>query len=423
VTCAQDFTREFDARRHNKNHHFEMAQITNYMEYVIGRARGTIPSPTEYPPRLTAIRKRKRAKNSLAQNKTKSPFTVYPDSTSEDVNPYKDVHYPKVAGTQSNKNDFLEDMIAICSEEVQLRNLRDLRKELAGKTNIPLLPPAHSPENNTNLNAKATGLSSHFSDLHSRTTGNNFLGDILNNFKNIAIIKGLVKDLRYDGPSYNANFQSQPSLSPANSLSNQRLEIDTIMPNRNYIFGFLGIVCDRCLTFEIIPYYFDSPDKDRSVEPTKHTCKKTSYAQVLSMENGNNNQVRQNREEMLLCIDAVSRTWTDDETSIRALQLPSQEDGGKQEVLTIRHPSYPDKLVKVPLKFVNIIDLVIQSDNHWANRAIRGRQTSLQRYELEDFFLRTRTSTYAIFRVKMLYQSGQPIFLGTFFMYVARHCG
>ena len=327
VTCAQDFTREFDARRHNKNHHVEMAQITNYTEYIIGRARGTIPPPTEFPPRLTAIRKRKRAKNPLAQNKMKSPFTVYPDSTSDDVNPYKDVHYPKVAGTQSNKYDFLEDMIARCSE---------------------------------------AGLSSHFSDLHGRTTGNNFLGDILNNFKKIAIIKGLVEDLRCDGPSYNANFPTQPinAPSPANSLSNQRFEIDTIMPNRNYIFGFSGIVCDRCLTVEIVPHYFDSPDEDRSVEPTKHTCKKTSYAQLFSKENGNNDQVRQNREEMLLCIDAVSRIWTDDKTSIRALQLPAQEDGEKLEVLTIRHPSYPDKLVKVPLKFVNIIDLVIQSDNH-----------------------------------------------------------
>jgi len=305
-----------------------MAQITNYMEYIIGRARGTIPPPTEFPPRLTAIRKRKRAKHSfsLAQNKTKSPFIVYPDSSSDDVNPYKDVHYPKVAGTQSN--------------------------------------------NNTSLNAKATGLSSHFSDLNSQTTGNNFLGDILNNFKKIATIKGLVEDLRCNGPSYNANFPTQPINTPfpANSLSNRRFEIDTFMPNRNYIFGFSGIVCDCCLTFEIIPHYFDSPDKDRSVEPTKHACKKTSYAQLFSKENGNNDQVRQNREEMLLCIDAASRTWTDDKTSIRALQLPAQEDGEKQEVLTIRHPSYPDKLVKVPIKFVNIIDLVIQSDNHWVNQ-------------------------------------------------------
>jgi hypothetical protein len=59
VTCEEDFTREFGAKRHNKFHHFERSQIVGYTEYIIGRASGTIPPPTELPPRLIAIRKRK----------------------------------------------------------------------------------------------------------------------------------------------------------------------------------------------------------------------------------------------------------------------------------------------------------------------------------------------------------------------------
>lgn len=70
-----------------------------------------------------------------------------------------------------------------------------------------------------------------------------------------------------------------------------------------------------------------------------------------------------------------------------------------------------------------IFDLVIDRDNHWIYRAIKEQQTPLQPYELDDFFLRTRTSTFAIFRVKMLYRSGQrPVFLSTFFVHLAKHC-
>src|SRR5919112_3069923 len=91
VKCSQDFTRGSDAKRHNKNFHLEMSQIVSYTEYIIGRARGSIPQPTELPPRLAAIKKRKLTKKIPAQNKAESPFTAYPDSTSDDVYPYKDV--------------------------------------------------------------------------------------------------------------------------------------------------------------------------------------------------------------------------------------------------------------------------------------------------------------------------------------------
>lgn len=87
VTCKEDFTREYGAKRHNKIYHFERAQIVDYIEYIIGRVKGTIPPPTELPPRLIAIRKRKgkMLKNVMAHNNTTSPFTVYPDLTSDSL--------------------------------------------------------------------------------------------------------------------------------------------------------------------------------------------------------------------------------------------------------------------------------------------------------------------------------------------------
>jgi hypothetical protein len=85
VKCGQDFTREYGARRHNRIHHLGRSPVVGYTEYIIGRRVGNIPPPPEIPPRLYAIRKRKgkMMKNGLAYIKTKSPFTVYPDSTSD----------------------------------------------------------------------------------------------------------------------------------------------------------------------------------------------------------------------------------------------------------------------------------------------------------------------------------------------------
>jgi hypothetical protein len=74
VRCAQDFTREYGANRHNDNHHLARSLIVDFKEYIIGRIKGTIPPPTELPPRLIAIRKRK-AK--MAENMQVRPHLLY----------------------------------------------------------------------------------------------------------------------------------------------------------------------------------------------------------------------------------------------------------------------------------------------------------------------------------------------------------
>jgi hypothetical protein len=58
VACAQDFTRESDAKRHNSNHHLSKAKILSFLEYLIGRTNGTLPPPSQTPPRLSAKNKK-----------------------------------------------------------------------------------------------------------------------------------------------------------------------------------------------------------------------------------------------------------------------------------------------------------------------------------------------------------------------------
>lgn len=424
MKCGQDFTREYGARRHNRIHHLGRSPVVGYTEYIIGRSGGTIPPPTEIPPRLFAIRKRKgkMMKNGLAYIKTKSPFTVYPDSTSDNPISHKDVLSPDVLDTQPKKNDLLDETIAMFSEAVQLKNLQ----RLSGKDSIP---PAYSPENNTSFSSEIRGLTRHFSDFHSQTSESSFLGDIISNAKRLAILRCLVEKLRYEGPTFH-NFSLPPppdlrphlvgTLSPVESFPDRMSAPETIAQKPEDIFGFSGIACDHCLSFEFVAHCFNNPGRDGSVIPTKHTCELASSQQLFNKKESKN-RIHHIRQDMLLSLAAATRTWTEDKTSVLALKLSTPADGQKSEILTIKHPSSPDKSIKIPLRSVNNIDLIIGRENHWVYRAIREQQTLLQRYELEDFLLRTCTSTFAIFRVKMRFQSGQQSVLGTFFIYLSKH--
>lgn len=72
-------------------------------------------------------------------------------------------------------------------------------------------------------------------------------------------------------------------------------------------------------------------------------------------ENENHDLIHQNRQNMFISIAAASRIWTGGKTSVRALKLSAQAISEKSEILTIKHPLSPDKLVKIPLKSVNDI--------------------------------------------------------------------
>jgi hypothetical protein len=359
----------------------------------------------------------------LGHNKTTSPFTVYPDLTSDSLNSHKNALSPDVAGNRPKKNDLLDETIAMFSEAVQLKNLQ----RLSGKDSIP---PAYNPENNASFSSEIEGLTHHFSDFHSQTSESSFLADIISNAKRLALLRCLVEKLRCKGPTFH-NFSLPPppdlrphlvgTLSPAESFTDQMSAPETIVQKPKDIFGFSGIACDHCLSFEFAAHCFNNREQDGLVTPTKHTCKQASSEQLFNGDE-TNHRIHHIRQNMLISLAAATRTWTEDKTSVHALKISTQADGKISEILRIKHPSLPDKSVKIPLKSVNYIDLVIGRENHWVYRAVKEQHTPLQPYELEDFFLRTRTSTFAIFRVKMLYRSRQqPSFLGTFFVYLAKH--
>jgi hypothetical protein len=203
-------------------------------------------------------------KNMPAHNKTKSPFTVYPDLTSDNLDSHKDVPSPSVACSRPKKNDLLDETIAMFSEAVQLRNLQNW---LSGKTSIP---PAYGPENNASFSSEIGGLTRHFSDFNSQTSECSFLGDIISNAKRFAILRCLVGELCYDGPTHNFSLLPPPDFRPhlvgtyshAEGFPDQMSAPETITHKREEIFGFSGIACDHCLSFEFVAHCFNYLERE-----------------------------------------------------------------------------------------------------------------------------------------------------------------
>ncbi|HJT47146.1 MAG TPA: hypothetical protein VJ729_03105 [Nitrososphaeraceae archaeon] len=73
--CAQDFTRKYNANRHNQNIHFGKAEIVRFLEYLVGRVSG------KYQPRDPLLYRNKNRKNSgratvVHQNQYGDPLSV-----------------------------------------------------------------------------------------------------------------------------------------------------------------------------------------------------------------------------------------------------------------------------------------------------------------------------------------------------------
>jgi hypothetical protein len=73
--CAQDFTRKYNANRHNQNIHFGKAEIVRFVEYLVGRVSG------KYQPGDPLLYRNKNRKNSgrstvVHQNEYGDPLCV-----------------------------------------------------------------------------------------------------------------------------------------------------------------------------------------------------------------------------------------------------------------------------------------------------------------------------------------------------------
>jgi hypothetical protein len=373
--CSEDFTRKSDGDRHNHRFHPGKGQIIGSTEYIIGRINNTIAPPVELTPRLAAAKRRKKVS---FYSKNDGGFTVYPDT---------------MIGAPVLNNESYRHQSSMPSAE------------------------------------KIDSLT-HFSNSQ-KTQDKSLLDESIDYAKKLKELQCLLRDLSSNRSTCSDNFIPPPSVSvthpnhyllPATGTPSYTSYLEKHMLNRKDIFGFSGQSCNQCISFEIVPHYFAAPDLDRFTRST-HKCKESpaKFSAGKQQDIDIHSLVLDNCACMVLLFYMLTRVWTDNKPYLRVVPLYDQLRG-KHEALQIRYPSETDKLIRVPLKVDEAIELGAQTGDHWAFRVIKEGVTLIESHELMEFLIRIRISTYGIFRVKSL-SDNQPRGLSQdlYFIYLSRY--
>jgi hypothetical protein len=168
-----------------------------------------------------------------------------------------------------------------------------------------------------------------------------------------------------------------------------KFDIEKFMANRTDIFGFSARECDKCLSLDIVPQHFTAPDED-GFHKIHHQCKEQALFQTPPK----------------MCTQELTHLWIgQNNISVCAVELHDNL-GEVLVVLLVHHTN--NKLIRIPIEFDNAIELIVNDENHWANRAIGKKQIVLkEQSELMGFLLKTNGSTYGTFKVQILTQNGQ----------------
>jgi hypothetical protein len=368
--CSEDFTRKSDGGRHNQRFHLGKGQIIDFTEYIIGRTNNTIAPHVELTPRLAAAKRRKKV---FFYRKNDREFTVYPDT---------------MTGTPVLNNECYRHQNSVPSAEK--------------------IDSVSNPQ---------------------KTQDKSLLDESIDYAKKVTELQRLLRDLSSNRSTYSDNFIPPASVSirqpnhyllPATGTPSYTSYLEKHMLNRKDIFGFSGQSCNQCLSFETVPhyFYFAAPDRDMFARST-HKCK-----ELLANFSAGKQQdidILDICVRMILLFYRLTQVWTDNKPYIRVVPLYNQRRDN-HEALQIRHPSNPDKLIRVPLKIDEVIDLGTQKWYHWALRAIKEEVTPIESHELMEFLSWIQISTYGIFRVKSL-SDNQPRGLSQdlYFMYLSRY--
>jgi hypothetical protein len=378
VTCGEDFTRKTSAERHKANpniHSNGNCNIVRFIEYVIGIAKGTYQEPSMRPPRLSSIRSKEKNKffegnkNVAEDNKV----STFPDLRKN--LPFCGNELDKRISTSSSiqeekkHEEGIDYCLRVASRTLELRGLLE---ELWGVgQRSPLISSQNGDRNNEDYN---------------ESTKSTFLDGAIANVRKLVKLQGIMRELYKGGslwaPAANAYC--------ANSDS----ETDGFMLNTKDIFGFSANECRNCVSFEIIPQYFDTADKD-GFHRVPHKCREglTHNSYVLY----------QNRKDMIISSKKLIEFWTERNVGMYAIDISNLTG----ESLVIKHPESDTKLIRVPATFDAAIYLDVEREDnedeeckHWFHNVVGKKHIiPLKRNELVRFLVKTKGSSYGTFRI------------------------
>jgi hypothetical protein len=409
VTCGEDFTRRTSAERHKANpniHSNGNCNIVRFIDYVIGIARGTYQEPSMRPPPLSSIRSKEKNKffegnKNVAED---SKVSTFPDLTKNlqlcgnELD--KRISTSGLIQEEKKHEEGTDYCLRVASRTLEYRGL--LEELLGVGQRSPLISSQNGHRNNEDYN---------------ESTKSTFLDGAIANVRKLVKFQGIMRELYKGGslwaPAANAYC--------ANSGS----QTDGFMPNTRDIFGFSAKECRNCVSFEIIPQYFDTADKD-GFHRVPHKCREG----VLT-HNSCHNVLFQNRKDMIIASKKLIEFWTERNVGMYAVDI-SNHTG---QSLVIKHPESDTKLIRVPATFDAATYLDVEREEngdgeskHWFHKVVGKKHViPVKRNELVRFLVKTKGSSYGTFRISQTVNNSNAEHVRcypqskTYFIYLARY--
>jgi hypothetical protein len=332
------------------------------------------------PPRLSSIKSKKKNKFFEGNTGEESKVSTFPDLSKN----------PQICGNELDKRvstsssikeekkheETIDYYLRVASRTLEYKRLSE---ELSGSRQGPPLASSQNGHQNN--------------EDYYESTKSTFLDGAIANARKLVKLQDIMREL-YKGGS--------PWAPAANTLyTNSCSETDNFMPNRKDIFGFSAKECRNCVSFEIVPQYFDTADKD-GFHQVPHKCREQ---EVVLTHDSCQNRLYQNRKDMIKSSKKLIEFWTERNVGMYAIDI-SNHTG---ESLEIKHPESDTKLIRVPARLDAAIYLDVEREahgdeekesKHWFHKVVGKNQIiPLKRSDLVRFLVKTNGSSYGIFRI------------------------
>jgi hypothetical protein len=209
------------------------------------------------------------------------------------------------------------------------------------------------------------------------------------------------------GLAHNLLYPSQTNTQSFNTVSRNKVsQSSPLYPfatiGADEIFGYRFQICKDCLLIDPLAVCYSGDAKTARIE-YKHGC---NPILVASNQEGidKGSSVKTMHEKLPESMIDFVNTWGKGKKALIAIELPkNNNDNTPQETIKVKNPKSRQQLITFQYSKERHIDITLtnENQNHWAIRAIKDRQTTLNDYELTDFVRRVKDRTFAVVKVHM----------------------
>lgn len=169
--------------------------------------------------------------------------------------------------------------------------------------------------------------------------------------------------------------------------------------NADKIFGIRAHACEKCLTTEPLEVYFvDNQKKEVTRRENRHICNPQWVEEAKQLPN-KDMYAKEASDKLPQYLKTVIKAWTKNKTNLIAIELSCYPLNNSIKIIQANNPQ---NSITLHYSRERIIELVAPTNehDHWADRAIKNKLTTLNDDEVEDFCQKVKDATFAFFTVK-----------------------